>query len=154
MALNWPIVKQGQTAPGPLNTEPVRTVQYLLRQHGHPNVVVDGVFGPITTGALKAFQTACGLVADAVVGNQTWPALIVQVSSGSRGEAVRAVQSQFRARSQQGSGDPSLGLQVDGIFGPRTDAAVRSFQQAAQLGVDGIVGPVTWHALVSGVLAG
>ena len=45
-------------------------------------------------------------------------------------------------------------MQVDGIFGPRTDEAVRGFQQALGLSVDGIVGPLTWRALVSGMLAG
>ena len=37
---------------------------------------------------------------------------------------------------------------------PKTDAAVRGFQEAAQLVVDGIVGPITWNALVNGALAG
>jgi peptidoglycan hydrolase-like protein with peptidoglycan-binding domain len=50
------------------------------------------------------------------------------------------------------------GLAVDGIFGPDTEAAVRGFQQAlhldiASVTVDGIVGPVTWQALVSGMLS-
>jgi peptidoglycan hydrolase-like protein with peptidoglycan-binding domain len=151
MALNWPLLRQGQSAPGPLAEEPIRTLQYLLRQHRHPEVVVDGIFGPITEAAVRAFQQSHRLQIDGIVGNQTWPALIVHVSEGSRGDAVGAVQSQFQARNL--SGDPARGLQVDGVFGPKTDEAVRGFQQAAGLAVDGIVGPVTWNALVNGVLA-
>ena len=41
------------------------------------------------------------------------------------------------------AGEPGKGLQVDGIFGPQTDTAVRGFKQALQITVDGIVGPVT-----------
>jgi peptidoglycan hydrolase-like protein with peptidoglycan-binding domain len=37
---------------------------------------------------------------------------------------------------------------VDGIFGPKTEAAVRAFQQNENLGVDGIVGRQTWAALL------
>lgn len=151
MALNWPLLRQGQPAPGALAVEPIRSLQYLLRQHKHPEVVVDGIFGPITEGAVREFQQSRGLLVDGIVGNQTWPAIIVQVQQGSQGDAVRGVQSQFQARNL--SGDPSKGLQVDGIFGPKTDAAVRGFQQAAGLAVDGIVGPFTWNALVTGVLA-
>lgn len=151
MALSWPLERQGQQFPGPLAVEPIRTVQYLLRQHGHGEVAVDGIFGPITDAAVRSFQSARGLVVDGIVGDKTWPALIVEVARGSQGEAVRAVQSQFQARNL--SGDPAQGLQVDGIFGPKTDAAVRGFQQAAGLTVDGIVGPFTWNALVNGVLA-
>jgi peptidoglycan hydrolase-like protein with peptidoglycan-binding domain len=41
-------------------------------------------------------------------------------------------------------------LVVDGLFGPRTAAAVWAFQQAHGLIVDGIVGPQTWHSLLEG----
>ena len=45
---------------------------------------------------------------------------------------------------------PDLGLTVDGIFGPKTEAAVKNFQQGHHLTVDGIVGPHTWQALPDG----
>ena len=38
-------------------------------------------------------------------------------------------------------------IAVDGIFGPLTDGAVRSFQRDEGLDADGIVGPLTSAAL-------
>lgn len=59
---------------------------------------------------------------------------------GDRGEGVRWVQR----RLQMHHFDPGP---ADGVFGPRTDAAVRAFQKAKRLEVDGIVGPQTRRAL-------
>jgi peptidoglycan hydrolase-like protein with peptidoglycan-binding domain len=140
----WPLVQQGSQG------HPVKTLQYLLDGHGHP-VSVDGIFGPKTDAAVRAFQQDKHLTVDGVVGPKTWSALIVQVSRGSTGDAVRGVQEEFQFRNL--SGDPGQGLQVDGIFGPKTDAAVRGFQHALGIGVDGIVGPLTWRALISGMLS-
>lgn len=39
---------------------------------------------------------------------------------------------------------------VDGEFGPLTDGAVRDFQRAVNIGVDGIVGPTSWRRLLRG----
>jgi peptidoglycan hydrolase-like protein with peptidoglycan-binding domain len=107
-------------------------------------VTVDGVFGPLTRAAVQSFQTAHGLASDGIVGNATWPALIIQVAQGSTGDAVRAVQSQVAARIGT--------FAVDGIFGPNTDDVVRHFQGDLGLTVDGIVGPQTWNALVNSAL--
>ena len=141
----WPLVKRGD------NIFPVRSLQQLLRARNHP-VAVDGIFGPNTEAAVKAFQQSNGLAADGIVGPQTWPKLVVQVQMGSTGDAVRGVQEVMKFHDQ--SGGEGTPVQVDGIFGPRTDAWVRGFQTAVGTASDGIVGPITWRALVSGMLSG
>ena len=125
----WPVVRRGH------RDHPVRTLQHLLRARGQA-VRVDGVFGPETEAAVRAFQTGKGLSVDGIVGPRTWAALIVTVRQGSSGDAVRGVQEEFQFRNL--SGDPSRGLQVDGIFGPRTEEAVRGFQQALSLDVPSV----------------
>lgn len=57
------------------------------------------------------------------------------LKTGSRGEDVRRVQE-------------ILGIDADGIFGPKTLAAVKLFQREHGLKEDGIVGPITWDALL------
>ena len=144
----WPVVQNGSQG------HPIRTLQFLLRARGH-NLTVDGMFGPATKAAVKAFQTNKGMTADGIMSAQTWSTLIIQVKKGSSGDAVRGVQEEFQFRA----GEPGKGLMVDGIFGPQTDSTVRGFQHALSLDipsvvVDGIVGPITWQALVSGMLSG
>lgn len=133
--VTWPLVRQGDSG------ERVRTVQYLLRQHGHGEVTADGGFGSITANAVRAFQTSRALTVDGMVGGETWPVLVVTVRNGNTGEAVRAVQSQLVTRGH--------GLTVDGEFGSRTETAVRSFQSSRSLVADGVVGPITWQHLVN-----
>jgi peptidoglycan hydrolase-like protein with peptidoglycan-binding domain len=140
----WPLTKKGDVE------HPVRTLQHLLRAQHH-TVTVDGQFGAKTEAAVKAFQKAKSLAIDGIVGPKTWAAIIITVKSGSTGDAVRGVQEEFQFRNL--SGDPAQGVQIDGIFGPETDATVRAFQDALEITVDGIVGPVTWRALVSGMLS-
>ena len=55
---------------------------------------------------------------------------------GSSGEDVARLQKRLTAAGF----DPGA---ADGIFGPKTDAALRAFQEANGLAVDGIAGPAT-----------
>jgi peptidoglycan hydrolase-like protein with peptidoglycan-binding domain len=134
-ALRWPVVRRGDHGAR------VRTVQYLLDQHG-ARLTPDGDFGFPTELAVKHFQRRAGLRPDGVVGNTTWMKLIVTVRHGSRGDAVRAVQAQLRYVYGY------FYVHVDGVFGHKTDTAVRDFQHRFRLVPDGIVGPVTWNTLV------
>lgn len=67
--------------------------------------------------------------------------------SNSRGPEVRQLQELLNRYLQ-----PSPNLSVDGVFGRRTEAAVRLYQAHVGLGIDGIVGPNTWAALEQGVM--
>lgn len=147
----WPVLRQGA------NGHPVPALQHLLNATG-ATLATDGAFGPRTDAAVRKFQRGAGLVVDGVVGPLTWSHVIVwcSVQTGPV-EAVKGVQEEINYRNL--SGDPSTYLAVDGIFGPQTQDAVQAFQKSLRLEVptvvvDGIVGPVTWQALVSGMLAG
>ncbi|SDJ02655.1 Peptidoglycan-binding (PGRP) domain of peptidoglycan hydrolases-containing protein [Lentzea albidocapillata subsp. violacea] len=135
----WPNVKIGATGPT------VQSAQHLLRHRGY-NIAADGDFGPATESAVKQFQTSAGLRADGEVGPLTWPKLIVSVQRGNNSEAVKAAQIQLNRYG--------YGLVVDGDFGGGTYNAAVAFQTAQQLENNGIIGPMTWQALVGGTPGG
>lgn len=127
----------------------VHALQDRLAAAGYDTGTPDGVFGPKTDAAVRAFQSAMGMTVDGLVGRQTKTALVglahiddtdAILSVGSRGDAVRTLQ---KALTDQGF-DPGS---PDGIFGPLTLRAVLSFQQHHQLWVDGLVGPRTKRSL-------
>ena len=138
----WPVLRQGANSAWPKVT--VRSLQYLLDARG-AKVTVDGVFGAKTRTAVIAFQRAHHLTADGAAGAQTWAALIATVKLGSTGFAVRAVQDQANYRVAKFG----YKIAVDGIFGPTTQLFTRAFQLSAGLASDGVVGTLTWRALVT-----
>lgn len=66
---------------------------------------------------------------------------------GYAGPAVVVIQTELNRISQNYPAIPKI-YPVDGIFGSKTEASVRKFQEVFGLQVDGIVGNATWYALV------
>lgn len=145
--------------------EKVREIQTLV------GVSADGIFGPQTEAAVRQWQSNLQLTADGVWGPLTEEATNNLFAFLANLPAVQeinpnnpflqslndAVSSVLRPGAtggevkilQAGLNGKGYALVADGVFGPRTEAAVRQFQSDRGLQVDGIVGPRTWGALVS-----
>lgn len=159
---SMPLLKMGSK-----EADAIKTLQTKLNSLGYNCGAVDGIFGSQTYNAVVAFQKANGLTVDGIVGSQTWGKLGVAgvsyvttapsaatssvtatissnmplVKLGSRGDAVKALQTKLNALGYDCGA-------VDGIFGQKTLAAVKAYQTARGLGVDGVVGNQTWGALL------
>ena len=66
---------------------------------------------------------------------------------GSRGPNVVTLQVALNRIAQNYPAIPKI-PEIDGIYGSRTEATVRKFQEVFDLTTDGIVGPETWYAVV------
>lgn len=142
----------------------VVTLQNRLKKLGYYSGNVDGDFGESTANAVRAFQRRNGLTVDGRVGDATAAQLFSSsakaaatatpkptstpkptatpssLQMGSSGEKVVRIQSRLK----------TLGFysgNVDGDFGAATRDAVRAFQRANGLTVDGKVGDATWNKL-------
>lgn len=143
-AKTHPILRKGSIS------DDVKYIQDTLNYIYGIELKVDGIFGSKTEGAVKQFQEDYHLVVDGIVGEKTWnrlvevrnapvtPSLPV-LRKGSAGENVTYLQDLLNYFGYK--------LAVDGIFGIRTEAAVKDFQSGSGLVVDGIVGEKTWDAL-------
>ncbi len=112
---------------------------------------LDGTYGHSTERAVRAFQERRSLRVDGRVGPDTWGQLVEAGyrlgdrtlylrASLQRGDDVRSLQRKLNA----------LGFDAgkeDGLFGVRTDRAVREFQRNVGHGSDGIVGEETLTTL-------
>ena len=124
----------------------VKDVQQWLNQGFGFGIAEDGIYGSQTRRALiKALQTLLNkqygakLKVDGVYGACT--ALAVRnLKNGSHGNTVRALQGFLICRGYDTGG-------FDGIFGIKTEAAVRDFQVYHGLYCDGIAGSATFGEL-------
>lgn len=122
----------------------VEDVQRRLESLGLPCTSDPTVFDGQTEAAVRAFQQQRGLIADGIVGPETWQTLVgASFALGDRllyvsrpmmrGDDVRELQRRLNRLGFDCGYD-------DGLFGPQTVAAVREFQLNAGLLVDGIAG--------------
>jgi len=108
---------------------------------------ITGNFDSTTEQAVKDFQQGAGLTVDGIVGPITWQALPADpntplLARGASGSVVTALQKGLKKYSTPAT-DPGG---VDGDFGPKTEAAVKAYQQDRDVQADGIVGDQTWWA--------
>ncbi|MDR1734353.1 MAG: peptidoglycan-binding protein [Oscillospiraceae bacterium] len=129
-----------------------------------------GIFDQDTDKAVREFQRVFGLTVDGIVGQETWYRLVSIYNSVKRlgeydSEGINASEAADMYRPTARRGDsgfetktiqyylnfiadfvPGIGkLDADGVFGSRTEAAVKAFQKKYGLVEDGIVGRTTWN---------
>ena len=148
----------------------VKDVQRGLNTLGFlPRLVEDGIIGPKTIANIKAFQSKNGLVVDGNAGPATKAAIssaLTQLASGGgTTNAVKAVVAaatpvQVATASNMSSRDVQHHLNLlganprlveDGIIGPKSVAAIKSFQLSHGLVADGVAGSATKTALAAAV---
>lgn len=131
----------------------IAALQIGLDAKGLYGGTIDGLWGPATARAVRRLQRRAGIAVDGIPGPRTRRALgrygrpdvgRRQLRPGHVGWDVSV--TQFRLAWH---GFPSGPL--DGVFGPRTEAAVRRFQRWAGLAVDGVPGRATYRALGRGI---
>ncbi len=129
----------------------------------------DGIFGSKTENAVRVFQRVFGLSQDGIVGKATWYEMVRLYTAVTRLSELRSLGQQFYAINwsyPNGLGSGARGdkvrhlqymlsilstyideippLNIDGIFGPRTEDAVRAAQRWLGLPITGTVDARTW----------
>ncbi len=129
----------------------VADLQRRLLAQGLPVTGEDNTFGPATEAAVRSFQERRGLLIDGVCGRQTWSSL---VEAGYRlGDRLLYMRSPYLRGDDVADLQRRLGAlgfdsgRIDGMFGPDTERALRSFQRNAGLSVDGYCGFKTVRSL-------
>jgi peptidoglycan hydrolase-like protein with peptidoglycan-binding domain len=127
-------------------------LQVALRSHGLYHGRIDGIAGPRTSAAVRAFQRRQGLSVDGIAGPQTRRALgpLGTPLFGSRVLRLGHVGWDVSVLQFLLAGRGLLTHRVDGHFGAATQTSVRRFQRSRGLPADGVAGPATIAAFGAG----
>jgi GH24 family phage-related lysozyme (muramidase)/peptidoglycan hydrolase-like protein with peptidoglycan-binding domain len=143
-------LKQGATGSG------VKTLQDALVKTGFmTRAEVNtgyGTFGAKTEAALKSFQASVGLEQTGAVGPKTKHAIesvLAGVGQNKNADAnvINTAQQKLTAGKFLSAADAKLEA---GVYGPKTEAAVKAFQAKNNIQQTGVIGPQTFAALSSG----
>ncbi|MEO7203080.1 MAG: peptidoglycan-binding protein [Candidatus Tumulicola sp.] len=129
----------------------VKRLQRVLarRLEWNPFGPITGTFDASLETSVEGVQSALGLTVDGICGPQTWNALSPyreaspRLKSGSLGPAVAWLQKVLAGSVVAVAFTPYAGV-IDGVFGPATEAAVKSLQTWAGHPADGVIGDDTW----------
>jgi N-acetylmuramoyl-L-alanine amidase len=125
----------------PTSDDNVKQVQRNLNTIIGTSLTVDGITGQATKAAIMKFQSIMELTQDGIAGPMTISAITEILSKPT---CSRDSTKQYAVRFIQWK----LGCTVDGQFGWNTTTAVQNFQVKNGLTPDGIVGPLTFTALL------
>jgi hypothetical protein len=129
------------------NVEQIKRDQFDLTDTGFDTGGIDGVWGPKSVAACKAFQFAAHLAVDGICGDNTRAALHKVPSWHSHGN-VPDDDGGYPARQwQQKLHDHGWHIELDGVWGAHSRSILRQFQQDKGLAVDGLRGPSSWSCL-------
>ena len=139
--LNKPILRLGSKGTA------VTELQKLLTARNAYYGAIDGIFNEEVEYAVIVFQNWVFRKEDGIVGQLTWQSLYTGapvnmpvLKRGMQGKAVVTLQNALALTG-------NFQQEANGIFGPVTEAGVKSFQRRSGLLADGIVGEKTWYGL-------
>lgn len=140
-----------------LNT--IRTMKY----HALSPLTVDGKFGSATKKTVEQYQAYAHLAIDGEIGQNTWNAIVtdyntlvggsadtypgIALRSGSHSSDVSHMQLLLNSITPPYT---AINRQtVDASYGNNMANAVRRFQRLFSLSTDGIIGQITWQAIIT-----